>query len=62
MILVENVYEPEATTIISAMLLSLDGYTWDVIDTEARDYSESCRRRSMWIGTRKVIGEEEAGN
>ena len=51
-ILVENVYEHDAIILLSAMLLSLDKYTWTIIETEARDYTESCRHRGMWIGVR----------
>ena len=53
-ILVENVCEHAATTIISSMLLSLPGYDWVTLETEARDYSESCRRRRLWIGIREA--------
>tara|TARA_B110000037_G_C16823240_1_gene384569 strand:- start:309 stop:482 length:174 start_codon:yes stop_codon:yes gene_type:complete len=49
---VENVHEHDAIILLSAMLLSLDKYTWTIIETEARDYTESCRHRAMWIGVR----------
>ena len=51
-ILVENVDEPAAAAIVTGALLTLPGYTWSVITTEARDYSDMCRARRMWIGVR----------
>ena len=50
-ILVENVEEKEAVAVISAALLSLPGYVWIEITTEARDYSDMHRARHIWIGT-----------
>jgi len=49
-ILVENVEEKEAIAVISAALLTLPGYAWTSITTNARDFSDMFRSRHLWIG------------
>ena len=41
LILIENVDENDAMAVVSAALLSLPGYDWKVLKTEARDYGDT---------------------
>ena len=49
-IVVENVDEPDARSMISARLLSLRGYTWERVRLDARDHGLMARARCFWIG------------
>ena len=48
-IVVENVDEPDARSMISARLLSLRGYTWERVRLDARDHGLMARARCFWI-------------
>ena len=51
-IVVENVNEPEARSVIDAALLSLPGYEWVTFESDAQALGEMARERRFWVGTR----------
>jgi hypothetical protein len=51
-IVVENVDEPEARSVLSAALLSLPGYVWQTFGSEASRLGEMARGRRFWVGIR----------
>ena len=51
-IIAENVREDDGISVISSALLSLPGYTWKKLPTEAYHFCEMYRTRMMWIGVR----------
>ena len=51
-ILAENVAENDAISINNAALLTLPGYDWITVPTEAQDFTDMARSRHMWVGIR----------
>ena len=49
-IVVENVEEPAAVLAITAAVLSLPGYTWVTVESEAAAYGPMARARCYWVG------------
>ena len=50
-VVVENVDEPSAVTAITAAVLSVQGYAWVVIESEAGAYGSMARARRFWVGS-----------
>jgi hypothetical protein len=51
-IVVENVDEADARSLVSSRLLSLPGYKWEYTRLEARDSGPMARARCFWMGWR----------
>ena len=51
-IVIENVGERDARSVIAAAALSLRGYEWVALACEARDHGPMARARIFWVGIR----------
>ena len=51
-VVIENVGERDARSVITAAALSLRGYDWVALECEARDHGPMARARVFWVGIR----------
>ena len=49
-VVIENVDEPASRSAVTAVLLSVPGYTWQSFHSDAQAYGPMARARRIWVG------------